>query len=68
LGVKIFKFFEADPGRNKLGSGINLLDPQHCQLRYRIIFDLKFNVREKYLDTVEVAFHLRYSTTGSHGL
>jgi hypothetical protein len=28
--VKILKFFDADPGWEKLGSGINIPDPQHC--------------------------------------
>jgi hypothetical protein len=28
--VKIFKFFDADPGWKKVGSGINIPDPQHC--------------------------------------
>jgi hypothetical protein len=30
FGVKILKFFEADPGWKKFGSGINIPDPQHC--------------------------------------
>jgi hypothetical protein len=29
--VKILKFFDADPGWKKLGSGINIPDPQHCK-------------------------------------
>jgi hypothetical protein len=29
FGVKILKFFDADPGWKKFGSGINILDPQH---------------------------------------
>jgi hypothetical protein len=28
--VKILKFFDADPGWQKFGSGINIPDPQHC--------------------------------------
>jgi hypothetical protein len=28
-GVKILKFFDADPGWKKVGSGINIPDPQH---------------------------------------
>jgi hypothetical protein len=31
--VKILKFFDADPGREKFGSGINIPDPQHCLQR-----------------------------------
>jgi hypothetical protein len=27
--VKILEFFDADPGRKKFGSGINIPDPQH---------------------------------------
>jgi hypothetical protein len=27
--VKILKFFDADPGYKKFGSGINIPDPQH---------------------------------------
>jgi hypothetical protein len=27
--VKILKFFDADPGWKKFGSGINIPDPQH---------------------------------------
>jgi hypothetical protein len=27
---KILKFFDADPGSKKFGSGINNPDPQHC--------------------------------------
>jgi hypothetical protein len=27
--VKILKFFDADPGWKKVGSGINIPDPQH---------------------------------------
>jgi hypothetical protein len=30
LAVKILKLFDADPGREKIGSGINIPDPQHC--------------------------------------
>jgi hypothetical protein len=39
FGVKILKFFDADPGSGmetvqirdgKVGSGINIQDPQHC--------------------------------------
>jgi hypothetical protein len=26
----ILKFFDADPGWKKFGSGINIPDPQHC--------------------------------------
>jgi hypothetical protein len=31
--VKILKFFDADPGSGLeiFGSGINILDPQHCR-------------------------------------
>jgi hypothetical protein len=29
LGVQILKFFDADPGWEKFGSGINIPDPQH---------------------------------------
>jgi hypothetical protein len=28
--VKILKFFDADPGWKKFGSGINIPDSQHC--------------------------------------
>jgi hypothetical protein len=28
---KILTFFDADPGWKKVGSGINIPDPQHCQ-------------------------------------
>jgi hypothetical protein len=28
--VKILKFFDADPGWKKLGSGMFIPDPQHC--------------------------------------
>jgi hypothetical protein len=30
--VEIPKFFDADPGWKKFGSGINIPDPQHCIL------------------------------------
>ncbi len=30
FGVKIIKFFDAYPGWEKFGSGINIPDPQHC--------------------------------------
>jgi hypothetical protein len=37
--VKIFKFFDADPGWKKFGCGINIPDPLHCCfLQYRYIF------------------------------
>jgi hypothetical protein len=33
FGLKILKFFDADPGwkNSDTGSGINIPDPQHCQ-------------------------------------
>jgi hypothetical protein len=31
--VQILKFFDADPGWKKFGSGINIPDPQHCSER-----------------------------------
>jgi hypothetical protein len=33
FGLKILKFFDADPGwkNSDPGSGINIPDPQHCQ-------------------------------------
>jgi hypothetical protein len=30
FGVKISKFFDADPGWKKFESGKNIPDPQHC--------------------------------------
>jgi hypothetical protein len=32
--VKIIKFFDADPKWKKIGSGINIPDPQYCTNRY----------------------------------
>jgi hypothetical protein len=49
LGVKILKFFDADPGSGmetvrirdpgwkKVGSGIKILDPQHCLLEIMVV-------------------------------
>ncbi len=33
FGVKILKFFDADPGLKKFGSGINIPDPQHWKAK-----------------------------------
>jgi hypothetical protein len=35
LGVKRLNFFDADPGWKKLGSGINIPNPQHWVLSFR---------------------------------
>ncbi len=43
FGVKILKFFAADPDPRwkKLGSGINIPDPQHCVIKFRFLSSSK---------------------------
>jgi hypothetical protein len=38
LGFKILKFFDVDPGSGmeKIRTGMNILDPQHCLLKENI--------------------------------
>jgi hypothetical protein len=38
LGFKILKFFDADPGWKKFGSGINIPDPQDCLIIQYLLF------------------------------
>jgi hypothetical protein len=40
--VKILKFFDADPGWKKFGSGINIPDPQHCIPALFALYVLRF--------------------------
>jgi hypothetical protein len=44
--VKILKFFDADPGWKKFGSGRDIPDPQHCKIIFSTVsMDLFFNMK-----------------------
>ncbi len=51
------KYFDADPGWKRFGSGINISDPQHCQ-QYYIMKCLCLTLRYIYfLSIVDVLTH-----------